>query len=157
LHDSDSVDILHLQVDNDSRKTTKETKKMTIKNLTVKNIETNTDFAEIVDVSGSCNSYVKGVNGFQVDMDIEYLLDNVVHKFHIILQTEEKNDDLRAYTGVEMYFAKCYGCDYDESEDFWELLEDKEMHDEKEEIEEYLIHKAEYLCEKYLLNNSDGE
>lgn len=100
------------------------------------------DDAVVVDVfgQGSHTSTKKGVEGFQVDFDVE-----VSGKaFHIVFQSEDRSDNIKAYNGHEMQRATIYGCDSDESEELLELLE----HDYS--LINYLEGRAAQLCKEWL-------
>ncbi|WP_128080759.1 hypothetical protein [Salinivibrio costicola] len=91
----------------------------------VLNNETCDDFAEIVDVYGQdCNNPTgKGVEGFQVDFDVLAIKGDKEKSFHIVFQTMERSDNLRAYNGIEMATASSYGCDADESQELNEFMD----------------------------------
>ena len=63
----------------------------------------------------------KCVEGFQVDFSIEITLKTggESKQFHIVFQSLDRSDNLRAYGSCEMSTAGKYGCD----EDSEELLE----------------------------------
>jgi hypothetical protein len=120
--------------------------------LEILKTETFVDNAEIVPKYGQGCNYETGkcVEGFQVDFDIKVSLKSGEFKqFHIVFQSLERSDNLRAYSSSEMSTAGQYGCDDDESE---ELLE---FTDYDNEIIEILENKAEKLCKEWFDNNSE--
>ena len=108
-----------------------------------------TDMAEIVDKFGQgCG---KCVDGFQVDFDINVTLKSGNSKnFHIVFQSIDRSDNMRAYGSFEMTTGSKYGCD----DDLEELLD---FTDYDEEILEILQDKAEKLCKKWFDCNKGNE
>jgi hypothetical protein len=109
------------------------------------------DEAKIVDKFGQGSNRPTGkcVEGYQVDFDINVTLKSGESKqFHIVFQSLDRSDNLRAYGTYEMTGAAKYGCDSDESE----LLE---FTDYDNEIIEILKNNSEKLCKEYFDNNQD--
>ncbi len=109
------------------------------------------DNAEIVDKFGQGSNCPTGkcVEGFQVDFDINVALKSGNSKnFHIVFQSLDRSDNMRAYSSSEMSTAAKYGCDADESEELDIFTSD-------EEIIEHLKNNAEKLCKEYFDNNQD--
>ncbi|MEE9451170.1 MAG: hypothetical protein V3V61_00235 [Gammaproteobacteria bacterium] len=94
--------------------------------LTIKNTETFTDNAEVVDIFGQGCNYAtdKGVEGFEVQFDVVALNNGEERKFHVVYQSTDRSDNIMAYSGVEMSTASRYGCDADESEELLEFMDD---------------------------------
>lgn len=116
--------------------------------------ESFSDGAEIVDKYGQGCNYPTGkcVEGFQVDFDVEITLKSgISKKFHIVYQSEERTDNMRAYGPSGMSRACIFGCDADESEDLVDFLEDND--ESEEEILNYLNDRAEELCREWFLAN----
>lgn len=115
--------------------------------LKILNQETFSDFAKVVGICGQgCNYETKkGVEGFQVDFDIEVTNDNnATNEFHVVYQSLERSDSIMAYNGVEMSTARRYGCDSDESSEVVAFVDyDDNFLDELEEI-------AVSECKKWL-------
>lgn len=114
--------------------------------------ETFVDAAEIVPKYGQGCNYETGkcVEGFQVDFDIKVSLKSGESKqFHIVFQSLDRSDNLRAYSSSEMSTAGKYGCSSDESERVLTFS------DYDEEIIMVLQKKAEKLCKEYFDNNQD--
>jgi len=110
------------------------------------------DCAEIVSKFGQGCNYETGkcVEGYQVDFDIKVSLKSGEFKqFHIVFQSLDRSDNLRAYGSSEMTTAAKYGCDSDESERLLNFT------DYDEEIIEHLKNNAEKLCKEYFDNNQD--
>lgn len=109
------------------------------------------DEAKIVSKYGQGCNYETGkcVEGYQVDFDINVTLKSGNSKnFHIVFQSLDRSDNLRAYSSSEMTTASKYGCD-EESE---ELLD---FTDYDQEIVDILENKAEKLCKEWFDNNQD--
>jgi hypothetical protein len=120
--------------------------------LEILKTETFVDNAEIVPKYGQGCNYETGkcVEGFQVDFDIKVSLKSGEFKqFHIVFQSLDRSDNLRAYSSSEMSTAAKYGCDADESV----KLDNFTGYDE--EIIEHLKNNAEKLCKEYFDNNQD--
>jgi hypothetical protein len=120
--------------------------------LEILKAETFVDNAKIVDKFGQGSNRPTGkcVEGFQVDFDIKVSLKSGESKqFHIVFQSLDRSDNLRAYGTYEMTGAAKYGCDADESAD----LDEFAGYDE--EIIEILQDKAEKLCKEWFDNNQD--
>jgi len=119
--------------------------------------ETFTDCAEVVDIYGQGCNYPtkKGVDGFQVDFDIEVTNDTYKTKeFHITYQNDERTDNITAYNGIEMSTGARFGCDADESRLVFKFL----CVDESEsDILDILEDKAIELCREWLNNNIDKD
>lgn len=116
--------------------------------------ETFTDCAHIEPKYGQGCDYETGkcVEGFQVDFSIEIMLKTgESRKFHIVYQSRDRSDNMRAYGTYEMTSAAKYGCDADESAD----LDEFAGYDE--EIIEILQDKAEKLCKEWFDSNIDEE
>jgi hypothetical protein len=108
--------------------------------------ETFVDYAEIVSKYGQ-----EYVEGFQADFSVEVTLKTgESRKFHIVYQSRDRSDNMRAYGTYEMTSAAKYGCDSDESE----LLE---FTGYDEEIIEILESKAEKLCKEFFDRNNTEE
>lgn len=119
---------------------------------TIKILKTETfeDFSEIVEFSNAACE-VTALDGYQVNFDIEATNKNgEKRKFHIVLQSEDRNNGLEAYSGYDMYFGTAYGCDADE----WVELE--KFIDYDEEIKNTLISNAEDEAKYYLEANKSG-
>jgi hypothetical protein len=119
--------------------------------LEILKTETFVDNAKIVDKFGQGSNRPTGkcVEGYQVDFDIKVTLKSGESKqFHIVFQSLDRSDNLRAYGTYEMTGAAKYGCDSDESE----LLE---FTDYDNEIIEILKNNSEKLCKEYFDNNQD--
>jgi len=113
----------------------------------IKNYESFTDYAEIVSIYGQgCNYETKkGVDGFQVDFDIEATNKNgEKSQFHIVLQSFERTDNIMAYNGYEMSTASKYGCDADESTELEEFM------DYEDGIFDEIFEIAETECKNWL-------
>lgn len=120
--------------------------------LEILKTETFVDYAEIVPKYGQGCNYETGkcVEGFQVDFDINVTLKSGNSKnFHIVFQSLDRSDNMRAYGSCEMSTAGEYGCDADESAD----LDEFAGYDE--EIIEILQDKAEKLCKEWFEENSE--
>src|SRR5690554_5906457 len=90
--------------------------------------ETFAEDAVIVDKYGQGCNYPTGkcVDGYQVDFDVKVTLKSgESREFHIVFQSDERTDNMRAYGSYEMRSACAFGCDADESEDLIYFLEDK--------------------------------
>jgi hypothetical protein len=114
--------------------------------------ETFTDCAHIEPKYGQGCNYETGkcVEGYQVDFDINVTLKSGNSKnFHIVFQSLDRSDNMRAYSSSEMSTAAKYGCDADESV----KLDNFTGYDE--EIIEHLKNNAEKLCKEYFDNNQD--
>ena len=112
--------------------------------------ESFTDNAEVVSIYGQGCSYEtkKGVDGFQIDFDIEVTNDKEeIQEFHVVYQSMERSCNMMAYNGVEMSTAKMYGCDSDESRQAIEFCDDDD--NALVELEEI----ATKLCREWLDNN----
>lgn len=74
-------------------------------------------FATVVDVYGQgCNYPTKqGVDGFQVDFEVEATSQGETEQFHIVYQSAERSDNIIAYNGYEMTTAGKFGVDDDQS------------------------------------------
>lgn len=121
--------------------------------LEILKTETFVDNAKIVDKFGQGSNRPTGkcVEGFQVDFDIKVTLKSGEFKqFHIVFQSLDRSDNLRAYGSCEMSTAGKYGCDEDSEE-----LMDFTGYDE--EIIEILQGKAEKLCKEWFDNNVESE
>lgn len=111
------------------------------------------DEAKIVSKYGQGCNYETGkcVDGYQVDFSIEVTLKTgESKKFHIVFQSLDRSDNLRAYGSCEMSTAGKYGCDEDSEE-----LMDFTGYDE--EIIEHLKNIAERLCKEWFDNNVESE
>ena len=109
------------------------------------------DEAKIVSKYGQGCNYETGkcVDGYQVDFSIEVTLKTgESKKFHIVFQSLDRSDNLRAYGTSEMTTGSKYGCDEDSEE-----LMDFTGYDE--EIIEILQGKAEKSCKEWFDNNQD--
>ncbi|NLD93001.1 MAG: hypothetical protein GX639_10065 [Fibrobacter sp.] len=112
------------------------------------------DMAEIALKYGQGCNYETGrcVDGYQVDFDVEVTLKTgETEKFHIVFQSLDRSDNMRAYSSSEMSTAAKYGCDADESV----KLNNFTGYDE--EIIEILQDKAEKLCKEWFDSNIDEE
>ena len=122
--------------------------------LKILNQETFTDYAQVVDIFGQGCNYPtkKGVEGFQVDFDIEVTNDTgETQQFHVVYQSLERSDNIMAYNGVEMTAAGCYGCDADESDEIWGFIdEDSYKNDFLDDIEEIATRE----CREWLESQS---
>lgn len=122
--------------------------------LEILKTETFVDEAKIVDKFGQGSNRPTGkcVEGFQVDFDINVTLKSGNSKsFHIVFQSLDRSDNMRAYSSSEMSTAAKYGCDADESADLDEFAGCDE------EIIEILQDKAEKLCKEWFDSNIDEE
>jgi len=120
--------------------------------------ETFAEDAVIVDKYGQGCNYPTGkcVDGYQVDFDVKVTLKSgESREFHIVFQSDERTDNMRAYGSSEMTEACIYGCDADESEDLTDFLEDEG--ESAEEVKTYLNNRAEELCREWFLLNVDEE
>lgn len=116
--------------------------------------ETFAEDAVIVDKFGQGCNYSTGkcVDGYQVDFDVKVTLKSGKSRnFHIVYQSDERTDNMRAYGSSEMRGACVFGCDADESEDLIYFLEDND--ESEEEILNYLNDRAEELCREWFLAN----
>jgi len=115
------------------------------------NTETFTDNAKIVSIFGQGCSYEtkKGVAGFEVQFDIEATNEKgETKKFHIVFQSSDRLDNIKAYSGYEMSFACLYGCDADEAEEL-----DNFMNGYDEIACAEMEESAEAMCLEYLDSN----
>lgn len=108
-----------------------------------------TDFAEIADIYGQGCNYPtsKGVDGFQVDFDVIAIKDENEAGFHVVYQSLERSDNIKAYSGIEMEKATIYGCDADQSYDLLIFMD----HDEN--IFEGMDAIAKKRCFDWFENN----
>lgn len=121
--------------------------------LEILKTETFVDSAEIVPKYGQGCNYETGkcVDGFQVDFDIKVSLKSGEFKqFHIVFQSLDRSDNLRAYSSSQMSTAAKYGCDADESVKLYNFT------DYDEEIFEILQGKAEKLCKEWFDDNKNN-
>lgn len=89
----------------------------------IKKQESFTDHAEICDIPAAGGGvYGQGVQGFQVDFDIE-VKHGMGVDFHIVFQNIERNDGMKAYGLFDMMPAIQFGCDADESHKLEVLLD----------------------------------
>lgn len=111
----------------------------------VLNHETCNDFAKIVNIHGQgCNNPTgKGVEGFQVDFDVLAIKGEESKSFHIVFQTMERNDNLRAYNGIDMAPACYHHWDIDDGEYLIEFL------DWKRRIFNEMTEIAEKQCKEW--------
>lgn len=120
--------------------------------LEILKTETFEDYAEIVPKYGQGCNYETGkcVEGYQVDFDIVVTLKSGNSKnFHIVFQSLDRSDNMRAYSSSEMSTAAKYGCDADESVKLWNFT------NYDEEIFEILQGKAEKLCKEWFDDNKN--
>ena len=120
--------------------------------------ETFEEDAVIVDKYGQGCNYPTGkcVDGYQVDFDVKVTLKSgKSREFHIVFQSDERTDNMRAYGSSEMRSACAFGCDADESEDLIYFLEDND--ESAEEVDNLLNDRAEELCREWFLANVDEE
>jgi hypothetical protein len=82
------------------------------------------DFAEIVEFENAATCKTKALNGYQIDIDVRATNDkNETKDFHIVFQSKERNNGMRAYNGYEMERADQYGCIADESGELIEFFD----------------------------------
>ena len=120
--------------------------------------ETFAEDAVIVDKYGQGCNYPTGkcVDGYQVDFDVKVTLKSgKSREFHIVFQSDERTDNMRAYGSSEMRSACAFGCDADEIEDLTDFLEDEG--ESAEEVDNLLNDRAEELCREWFLANVDEE
>lgn len=111
------------------------------------------DMAEIALKYGQGCNYETGrcVDGYQVDFDVEVTLKTgETEKFHIVFQSLDRSDNMRAYSSSEMATAGQYGCDSDEDK-----LD--RFTDSDEEIIDILQKKAEKSCKEWLINTIESD
>ena len=111
------------------------------------------DEAKIVSKYGQGCNYETGkcVDGYQVDFDINVTLKSGNSKnFHIVFQSLDRSDNMRAYSSSEMSTAAKYGCDADESVKLYNFT------GYDEEIFEILQGKAEKLCKEWFDDNKNN-
>lgn len=118
--------------------------------IDVRSIEDFDDNAKIVEFSGYPCSFGDYVEGFQVDMELDATLANVVSKsFTVSCQSADRSDRLRAHGLADMRFAQHYGADWDESRELEEFV----GHENWYEILEFLVGLAEDRCRKWYYDN----
>ena len=111
-------------------------------------VEEYDEYAQIGDIYGQGCNYPtkKGVSGFQVDFDIVFQTE----EYHIVFQTEDRNDNMRAYSSCGMSTASSFGCDADQSTI---IMNDHDYSREAAEVISTLKSIAEIFCERYFERN----
>lgn len=103
--------------------------------LLIVNSEVFDDLAEVVEIFGQGCNYPtgKGVNGFQVDFEVIAVKDEAVKAFYVVFQSDDRTDNIKAYSGIEM--STHSSCDADESDELIEFMDyDYSATDEMQEI-----------------------
>lgn len=114
------------------------------------------DNACVVEIYGQgCNYPTKtGVDGFQVDFDIEVEIDGGTEEFHVVYQSEDRSDNMYGYSRFGMETADKFGCDADESTRLAGMLE---WDSRWEQIDSDLSDKAAMLCREWAESINVGD
>lgn len=109
------------------------------------------DFAEMVPVFGQGCNYPtgNGVNGYHVTAQVDVTHGGEARSFTLVLQSEERTDNIQAYSGYEMFWGGHYGCDADEHYKLRDWLEG-ENNALLDAIERELVSRAEADCKHWL-------
>lgn len=124
--------------------------------------ETIKDYASIVEVFGQgCNYRTKfGVSGLIVLISAEVEMNDETHLFDCQYETEDRNDSIRAYNGVDMQSSYDYG----EQSELFAMIEeidfsstqvfinDTQIND-VEALQKYLVDLAKDECLEFFLEN----
>lgn len=114
--------------------------------LKIQSAEEFTDYAKIMPIYGQGCTYPTGygVDGFQVDYDVDITANDDTQSFHLVLQSLDRSNNMMGYNGVEMTSAGAYGVDNDETGKAFDFLTDADF--DAEEVLKPIYDDAKARC-----------